>query len=116
MAITVFGILTVYIGLHVAEKDHVVVQSAKYTVHGGSYNMLLQVLLDIFSMHSSKLGLLFSASLLVVPLGPVRSLLHTFTFYDPSHAERAETTNPRQFLSFTWQFGKQSRQRDRPVL
>ena len=30
---SVRGILTVYIGLHVAEQDHVVVLSAKYTVH-----------------------------------------------------------------------------------
>jgi|SRR6218665_630815 len=59
-------------------------------------------------MHSFRL--LFTVSLLVVPL------LHTYFFYDLSHAERVETTNPPQFLSLTWHFGEQSCQRDRPVL
>src|SRR6218665_1602602 len=75
--------------------------------------LLLQVLLSIFSMHTFQL--LFSVSLFVVPLRQVLYLLHPFFLYDLSHAERAETTDPPQFLSLTWHFGEQC-QRDRPGL
>src|SRR6218665_3946710 len=97
--------MTVYI--HATEQGHAVVHECELhstfnhqMVYMGQ--LLLLVLLNIFSMHSFKL--LFSVSLLVLPLEPVLCLLHTFFFYvyDLSHAERAETTNPPQFLSLTW--------------
>src|SRR6218665_1115706 len=62
--------------------------------------LLLQVLLSIFSMHTFQL--LFPVSLFVVPLRQVLCLFHPFFLYDLSHAERAETTDPPQFLSLAW--------------
>ena len=70
----------------------------------------------MFSMHS--FNLLFSVSLLVVPLEPVFSLLHTFFFYDLSHAsfQSEQNNQSSSILSVIWHFGKKSCQRNRPVL